>query len=640
MIAQSSSSAQDCTLAKWYGEIKHGQIKLPRFQRYEAWDKKRITSFLNTVLHNLPVGVALVLEVDGSKNEPFVSRYISHAEPESPAQVTKHLLDGQQRLTAMWRAMNDNYDKEHLTFFVHAAELLEGENEEEGDGISCISQVRWYNKDRLFPLWVDKPASCLERGLIPMRLFRPESIDAEMDDWITEALAPHVVEMPDFHLVAPEQTSEQIAQYQEEVMQYQEKQAYYTTRKEQLKSLIIKLRERVNHFNLPYLILPSSTSKAVALQVFINMNTNSKPLSLYDVIVAEIESISGKSLHEKQQELLRDTPDLGHYDDVGDLILATAALLQHKTPNQQGMVDMCKQTLVEKDWQRLVKGLRAMSTFLAKEGIYDRQRLPTNAVLAVIAACFADTPEAGDKHGQVNTFLTKYMWRSFFTDRYENSTASRAFADFKVFSSVLKAETFDFTTISEAPVFKAELVDINQLIEAGWPKKSGTLARGILAVTTHLGALDFADQQAASFASIQNRHYHHIFPDALLKDASLKDESFKALNCALISGKTNLSIGRKDPLTYLKERVNYIDESLVEYRLKTHLINYHTLKKAQYDGLEGEDLKQRVKADYDAFLLERASYIQEAVKQLTNQGVVTVDSVFTQAKLDLEVICD
>jgi len=63
----------------------------------------------------------------------------------------------------------------------------------------------------------------------------------------------------------------------------------------ELKARISELRERVKYFNLPYLSLPTATSKDVALQVFINMNTNSKPLSLYDIIVAEVESIAQRS---------------------------------------------------------------------------------------------------------------------------------------------------------------------------------------------------------------------------------------------------------------------------------------------------------------------------------------------------------
>src|SRR6476469_9443472 len=106
-IMQQSSKAQDRTLGVWFHQIEHGAVKLPRFQRFEAWDRWRITSFLSTIVSNLPVGVTLVLEVAGE--EKFVSRYISTAEPKMLATVTQNLLDGQQRLTAFWRAMYNNY---------------------------------------------------------------------------------------------------------------------------------------------------------------------------------------------------------------------------------------------------------------------------------------------------------------------------------------------------------------------------------------------------------------------------------------------------------------------------------------------------------------------------------------------------
>ena len=59
-IMQHSSKAQDRTLGVWYQNIEQGSVKLPRFQRFEAWDRSRITSFLNTVINNLPVGMACV----------------------------------------------------------------------------------------------------------------------------------------------------------------------------------------------------------------------------------------------------------------------------------------------------------------------------------------------------------------------------------------------------------------------------------------------------------------------------------------------------------------------------------------------------------------------------------------------------
>lgn len=38
-IHQQSSKAQDRTLSVWFQKVQNGEIKLPRFQRHQAWDK-------------------------------------------------------------------------------------------------------------------------------------------------------------------------------------------------------------------------------------------------------------------------------------------------------------------------------------------------------------------------------------------------------------------------------------------------------------------------------------------------------------------------------------------------------------------------------------------------------------------------
>jgi len=166
-------------------------------------------------------------------------------------------------------------------------------------------------------------------------------------------------------------------------------QAYktYSGIKENLKEVITQFREIVTHFNLPYLALPPKTHKGTALSVFINMNTNSKPLSIYDIIVAEVESVKGKSLHDLQASLEEKILGLSPMDDVSRLLLATAALLQNKLPSERGMLEMDKAILVDQ-WSDLERCLQLMIDFIRGERIFDRQRLPSNVVLPVIAALY------------------------------------------------------------------------------------------------------------------------------------------------------------------------------------------------------------------------------------------------------------
>ena len=128
-VSQQSSKAQDRTLRIWFQKIQNGEIKLPRFQRFQAWDKKRITSLLETISYNLPLGITLLLEVD---EEKFDSRYLATA-PETGVRVNEHLLDGQQRLTSLWRSMNNNY--EHETYFIYIPEFDRDKND---TNIHCL----------------------------------------------------------------------------------------------------------------------------------------------------------------------------------------------------------------------------------------------------------------------------------------------------------------------------------------------------------------------------------------------------------------------------------------------------------------------------------------------------------------------
>jgi uncharacterized protein with ParB-like and HNH nuclease domain len=49
-----SVEARDRKIENWYNKIRYGEIKLPRFQRHEAWDNGRIRSLLRTIIHDLP----------------------------------------------------------------------------------------------------------------------------------------------------------------------------------------------------------------------------------------------------------------------------------------------------------------------------------------------------------------------------------------------------------------------------------------------------------------------------------------------------------------------------------------------------------------------------------------------------------
>lgn len=544
--------ARERKIKDWFAQIRTCRLVLPRFQRYESWGPDEISSLLTSIIRELPVGATLVLGV-GDK-VPFKWRPLSGA-PEKGEKITELLLDGQQRLTALWRSMKDDYpDKTYLV-------ELKPQDEEEKEP-RVIFESRWYKNGKKYPLWVDNPKECWQRKLIPVKLLDPDN-ETEFQKWADEASEGN-------HEVAREIERE-----------------------------ISKLREKVANFNLPFLYLTPGTDPGIAIDVFIKLNTNVVPLKPFDIIVAQMEDEVGESLHELVESLKKQVPRIEEYTDVSTYVLSVIALLQNKLPSQQGFFQIDFSKFIE-DWEKLIKGTKFLVQFLEDEGIVNRKVLPTESVLPVIAALWADAPDTSDEAGNVRIILRKYMWRSFFTERYDRSVPTAVFQDYRALRRIINGEK------EEVPCFNEErypLPTFEQLKQAGWPTRRDRLARAILLLSLRGGAEDIADGSKISGDNIKFREYHHLYPVAWLRNSGRNEnEANIALNCILVTWKTNKKISAKDPLKYLKERceASSLGKEEIKRRLKTHFVDFDTL----------------ASNDFDKFIEQRAKDAEKAIKEL------------------------
>lgn len=563
--------ARNRSLADWFTRIRTGQIKLPRFQRHEAWDHNEIASLLEAVFRGLPAGAALILEV--GNEEPFLSRFLETA-PEGRDRVTEHLLDGQQRLTSLWRALHDNYDARSC--------LVRWEDDPNGGPPAprVLSQARWERRGVRYPVWCDEPAQVWHRGYTPVHLFNPED-NSQVRAWADAAAEGNLEVSRD------------------------------------IESRLVTLRGEVAAYNIPYLSLPVTTPKDVALDVFIKMNTSSVRLSAFDIVVAQLEEVTGQSLHDLVDDLRAVVPAAAGYRDLGNLVLDVAALRSNRAPTQASYqrLDLAQ---VQSEWTQIIDGVRWGAGLLADEHVFDADRLPSIIVLPVLAALHKDFPAALDAAGNARTLATAYLWRSFLTRRYEQSAASRSLQDLR---GLRKAVIGNKPTADvDAPIFDLDqtpLPEERDLRSAGWPKTRDILARGVLAASLRVGGIDLADGQPARADNLAKREYHHLFPDSLLTGIGGLESgrSFTALNCALVTWSTNRNISNKAPLQYLEERLAgaHLDASVVRSRLSSHLVPYEELAAA---GPYGPEDGTRVVADYEAFLVARAALVLPVLQDL------------------------
>ncbi len=288
------------------------------------------------------------------------------------------------------------------------------------------------------------------------------------------------------------------------------------------------------------------------------------------------------------------------------------------------------------EWETVVNGIKGMVSFLEDECIFDAQRLPSYTAIPILSALWEHLPTQPDKLGNARLLLRKFLWRAFLTSRYEQSSTSNALQDYRGLRKVLCEGAHE----DVVPILNQESYPLptkEMVLLADWPKRKSILGRGLLALQIKCGAEDLADGAKATVATISSkdhpREYHHLFPAATLEDAGIPYEQvFRALNCALVTGRTNRTISKKDPITYLKERADNctlgVDE--MKRRLRTHLIPYARLA-VGYDGMSDDDRRGRVKNDYDTFLSARAQILTKAAQHACEGKALELSELLNDA---------
>ncbi len=553
--------ARNRPLPDWFTRIRTHQTVLPRFQRFEAWGHANVTLLFNTILRGLPVGALLVLEI--GDEEPFISRPLEGA-PDAGERVTEYLLDGQQRITAFWRGLHNNY--EDRTYF-----LFLKPDEETGMPYYVDSIARWKREgdSGLRPFWADRPREVWRRRMVPLHLCLPDiSAQQGFREWAKQAIED-----------------------QDE--------------REAISDRVSTVRQKFASFNLPFLSLPVTTKKETALDVFIKMNTSAEPLSIYDIVVAQVEAGMGKSLHDLVADTRRACPAIAAYYSPEELALYASALLQGRAPTNTSYMGKEFGSQLLANWDIFLIGVSRAVAFLEEESVFDAPRLPTDIVVPVLVALWGLAPRGLDAEGRARTILRRYLWRAFFSDRYERSTSSRSLVDFNELKSLVtgvgtpKPSIFDN---SQYPLPERE-----EFITAGWPVRKDRFARAILALALKHGGRDLADGSVVTRANLAKREYHHLFPVAYMTRQGFPDDKiYRSLNCALVSWRTNLDISDDAPERYLAERRDgtELGEAEVRARLETHLIPYDKM----------------VEGDYEGFLEARASMIHSETTRLCETG--------------------
>src|SRR5206468_1184473 len=137
--------------------IHHGVVVLPDFQRDFDWSERDVRELLITVLNGWPAGSILIMRgVPSFRVRSFESAPAALNTPEFV------VLDGQQRLTALYQAL---YGMGKHVFALDYGALLTGEPLELEDAITAVERQDWD----------DSYGALIRANLLPMYALRSPS---------------------------------------------------------------------------------------------------------------------------------------------------------------------------------------------------------------------------------------------------------------------------------------------------------------------------------------------------------------------------------------------------------------------------------------------------------------------------------
>jgi len=527
-------------LDDWFHLIALRKIALPEFQRFEVWDREKIKAFLQSIVEGLPTGAILLL----SSTKPLFKWRPIPSAPKAPDNQPPDelVLDGQQRLTALWKSLTDAYSG--VRYGIRVAGLSGGADP--NGGWEDLYSV----EDLAARPWMERPSEWIRRGLIPVKLLNPELGPKDLREWRRKA-APNDSDLQDL-----------------------------------IEEHVGELRDRFKTFNLPYIRLVTDDPEA-ALAVFIHTNTKVTALSPFDLVVAYFASPRvGVDLHDLIKSLRDEVPDLANFAQVDDLdLMRAAALMQGRRPTNKEILRLDGKR-VRDDWDRLVNGARRAFHFLSEERVYTGDLLPTEAVIPVLIALWSEVPPGGIGEGNARTLLRSYLWHAFFSDRYDAATSGRQFEDYKALRAILIDKERAVRVPALEASYPVDPLRLEELVAARWPKYKDRLARAILVTTLRGECLDLHDGAPLNPTSLKGREYHHVFPKAyLLEQGRSEGAAERALNSLLITRRTNRAIQARAPEHYLREiaDASRLGREELFKRLQSHLIPVNEILNGNYD---------------------------------------------------------
>ncbi|OMC31099.1 hypothetical protein A5739_14000 [Mycobacterium colombiense] len=557
--------------------IHNGVLTIPDFQRDFTWEPRRTATLLRSLMSRFPAGTFLFWAV-GPDNDKFGYRPVEGAPPRT-TMPQELILDGQQRLTCLYRALNRVGDERFFLSIQKFVDLPSPSNVEgrlyDPQEVEFEDAVFWCPVESKEAKALDARSSRISQHVFAVDEHR------QFDDWLDEYASHHSTVM--------------------------DEKATKTLLRKFRDTYLIPLRS----YGFPVVTLPSTTRIEAVATVFETLNSTGKALGPFELLTARFypEKVHLRDLWE---QAIADHPILDVFSIDAYSLLQAVTLRAHNSAQRSDVLRKLTAGDVETHWEAVARGYaRSLELLQAECGVVAPNLLPYTMLLVPMAAIWDDISKVkGPEQANVLGRLKQYFWCTVFSTNYDQGANSQAGADYA------KLRYWLFDPAKEAPEAVREFaLSATALLVATTRRKA--LYAGVLALTVTSGARDFHSglKLTADRVKSDKIDSHHVFPKAYLSGKKDKQgRPFNAeliLNRALIDPVTNKTIGSKAPSDYFQALREAIEEQELVEILRSQLI----------DADEADDPIHR--DDYTGFIAQRLNDVVAAIESVTNCKVST-----------------
>ncbi|MDV3278034.1 MAG: DUF262 domain-containing protein [Nitrososphaerales archaeon] len=532
--------------------MHNGTLRIPDFQRAFIWGEEQIMEFLKSISLGYPIGSILVWATTERLKELNPARLA--LQDLKDGIEARYLLDGQQRLVTLLTILKNNLQiggRKHNQYraFYNLA----------------TREFKLINKNDL----VGNTDATNDKTMLPVD-------EAIKIDWPSKSSSMNMGVLKKL---------ESTIAHDDNIQSY------------------IQLYERFTQLALPTVIVRQDLGTAAT--IFERTNNTGTVLTVVDLMVAKT--------YTEKFNLRNRINDLTGFLDARGFSISDRTILQCFSACLKGGISrehiLGSGERLEAEWNIMEKSLKiAIDRARDTLGVPTSKFLPYDVMLAPLTAFFYNRP-ATSVDPTTARKLKRYVLHVGLSERYVQGQNPKAEADITEMNALKSDNSHD-------PFTEIQVLDAKKVRESEFSAQSA-VSRTILWILGSKEPLNLVNNTrinlGTSFAEVNNRSLHHIFPKDFLQTKYGGDKDFEKEVKPYINSMANIA------LVPLGDNIGFSNRPPSEYITELQKKNSH-LSEALSSHLIG-DLKEFgiLDDDFESFLHRRSSLIADTAKALVSE---------------------